>query len=136
MSCPYTYVDGADLVSLVLDVRHEFVGRPPYELDAMRRPNTVWLVTVDVFDDRAVADQAAIVLDLMHRNPRLTLTRCTASDVLAHATTVADQLTDLVCGAVCEILLRDPLIREESKRRESLSQASREESERQLRSSG
>ncbi len=136
MSSPYTYVDGADLVSLVLDVRYEFVGRSPYELDAMRRPNTVWLVAVDVFDDRAPADQAAVVLDLMQKNPSLMLTRRTAGDVLAHATTIAHQFADLVCGAVCEILLRDPLIRDESERRESLSQASREESERRLPFSG
>jgi hypothetical protein len=129
MSSPFTYVDGADLVSLILDVRNEFVNRLPYELDTMRRPNTVWLVAVEVFDERSPADQAAVVRDLMHENRCLTFTRRTASDIFCHATTVADYVVDLVCEAVCEILLRDPLIREETERREALALESREESD-------
>lgn len=127
MSSPCTYVDGADLVSLILDVRSQFVNRLPYELDAMRRPNTVRLVAVEAFDERSPADQAAVIRDLMHENRRLTFTRRTASDIFCHSTTVADYVVDLVCEAVCEVLLRDPLIREETERREALALESREE---------
>jgi hypothetical protein len=136
MASPYTYVDGADLVSLLLDVRNEFVSRRPYELDVMRRPNTVWLVAVEVFDDRSSAEQAAVVRDLMHANRRLTFTRRTASDIFSHATTIADYIVDLVCEAVCEILLRDPMIRKESECREALSLESCQERDRQLQSGG
>jgi hypothetical protein len=122
-----TYVEGVDLADLILEVRSEFFARLPYELDDTRRPNSVRLVAIDVFEERSIDEQLAVVRDLIDANPAFTVARPEDRDIFAYADTAADYLTDLVCEVVWQVLGRDPSIREEDVRRVQLSIESSEE---------
>lgn len=127
MPSAYSYVDGAALADLILDVRKDFVARLPYELDETRRPNAVRLVAIEVFEERSVDERVAVVRDLMVSNSGLRIERDTERDMLEYADTAEDCITDLVCEVVCQVLGRDPSIREENERRLALSAESIED---------
>jgi hypothetical protein len=120
MAGAYTYVEGASLTELILGVRDEFLARLPYELDETRRPNSVRLVTLDVFEGKTPDEQLDVLRDLLDSNPRLILAR-RDEDIFAYADTPAAYLTDLVCEVVWQVLARDEAIREEDGRRLVLS---------------
>jgi hypothetical protein len=116
----YTYVDGASLGSLVWQVRDEFETRLPYELDETRRPNSLRLTAIDVFEGKSTYEQLQVLRDLMDVNPSLIVTR-DSDDIFVHSDTPATYITDLVCEVVRQILVRDPAIRDEDQRRLHLS---------------
>jgi hypothetical protein len=116
---PYSYVDGTDLVNLIFEVREEFLARIPYELDDTRRPNSLHLVSIDLFEEKNIEEQLAVVRDLIERNPDLIVAR-DSSDIFAHADTPGAYVVDLVCEVACQVLLRDPEIRAEDGRRLAL----------------
>ena len=121
MSSHYCYVDGESLPALLFDVRREFLRRARWEPERAGCSNTLGVVAVEIFDDRPAAEQLAILGDLLHRNPRLAVSPAGKPGMFAHATVAADYLVDLVCGAVSEVLLRDPVILKENAHRELLS---------------
>jgi hypothetical protein len=120
MAGAYTYVDGADLVDLILETRDEFIARLPYELDESRRPNSVRLTAIDVFESKSTSGQLRILRDLFESNPGLIVAR-SSNAIFAHSDTPASYITDLVCEVVCQVLARDPAIRDENQRRLELS---------------
>lgn len=119
----YTYVDGAHLGALLLQVREQFLARPPYEPDGTRRPNSVRLVAIGVIADKSTDERLAVLSDLIGANPALVVER-DASDVFAYADTPATYVTDLICAVVCQILARDPSIRLEDEWRVALADES------------
>jgi hypothetical protein len=112
-------VDGASLVALVLEVRDEFVARPPCEAYGAGQPNSLRLTAIDVFEGRPPAEQVAVIRDLMDVNRELVIRR-SGEEIFAHSDTPASYLTDLVCEAVSQILERDPSIHDEDRRRVAL----------------
>lgn len=116
----YSYVEGADLARFVLEVRNEFVSRLPFGSDDTRRPNSVRLVAIDLLASKTTDEQLAILRDLIDANHGLVLTREDDRDVFAYSDTPGAYLADLVCEVVCQILGRDPSIRDEDDRRLAL----------------
>jgi hypothetical protein len=128
MSGAYTYVEGADLVGLILEVRDEFLARLPYELDEARRPNSIRLVAIDVFTGKSTDEQLAVMRDLLDANAGLTV-RNSGREVFPYAESPADYMKDLVCQVVYQILTRDPAFQSEDDRRIAASVESVEELE-------
>jgi hypothetical protein len=120
MSVAYGYVNGADLARFVLEVRDEFVGRLPFGSDDTRRPNSVRLVAIDVFESKTTDEQLSVLRDLIEADHELVLAREDDRDVFEYSDTPAAYVTDLVCEVVCQILARDPSIRAEDDRRLAL----------------
>jgi hypothetical protein len=112
----YTFVDGAHLTRLILDVRDEFHARPGCDDALGRRPNTVRAVALDRYTSRSVNGKLAILRDLVERNADLLLTR-EPRDVFAHSDGPGTYLADLVREVVAEVLLRDPDIHAKDARR-------------------
>jgi hypothetical protein len=113
----YSYVDGDELTSLALDVRREFLHRPPCSPDDARRPNSVRLVALDLIERRSTHQQLSALADLIDRNPGLTVTRDEDRDIFEHSDTPANFVADLICEVIWQILARDSEIREEDQRR-------------------
>jgi hypothetical protein len=116
----YSYVEGADLARFVLEVRDEFVSRLPFGSDDTRRPNSVRLVAIDLLVSKTTDEQLAILRDLIDANHGLVLTREDDRDVFEYSDTPGAYVADLVCEVVCQILDRDPSIRDEDDRRLAL----------------
>ncbi len=112
----YTFVDGAHLTRLILDVRDDFHARPECDDALGRRPNTVRAVALDRYTSRSVNGKLAILRDLIECNADLLLTQ-EAQDVFAHSDGPATYLADLVREVVAEVLLRDPGIYAEDTQR-------------------
>lgn len=115
----YSFIDGDALVELVLEIRDEFWARIPYELDDTRRPNSLRLVAIDVFEEKSTDEQLAVVRDLITHNPGF-IVASDAQEVFAHADTPATYIADTVCEVACQVLRRDPEIGEEDARRLAL----------------
>ena len=113
----YSYVDGDELTSLALEVRGEFLRRPPYSLDDTRRPNSVRLVALDLLESRTTRQQLSVLADLIERNPKLTLAPAHDHDIFEYSDTPATYVADLICEVIWQILTRDAEIREEEQRR-------------------
>jgi hypothetical protein len=128
----YAYVDGAHLTSLVLEVRDQFFARLPYELDDDRRPNSVRLVAVDVFDGKSTEEQFLVLRDLIDANHGLIVTR-ENPEIFAYSDTPAAYVADLVCEIVRQILGRDPVVQNEDQRRLALAAESAAELDEQWR---
>jgi hypothetical protein len=120
-----TYVEGADLVGLILEIRAEFLARRPCANDDARRPNSLRLVAVDVLEGKSTDEQLAVLRDLLDANGALVVRQeeDDEHDIFEYADTPAAYLTDLVCAICRQILLRDPTLSEEDRRRERLSGA-------------
>jgi hypothetical protein len=129
MSGAYRYVDGADLQRLILEIRTEFLARLPYGSDDMQRPNSVRLVAIDIFEGKTADQQLSVLRDLLEVNPGLTIAREDDRDIFEYSDTPAAYLTDLVCEVVCQVLDRDPTIRDEDDRRMARSAESADERE-------
>jgi hypothetical protein len=120
MPTAYSYVDGAELACLALEVRGEFIARPPYGADDTRRPNSVRLVAVEVIEGKTTDQQLSVLADLLDANPGIVISRDDDRDIFQYSDTPATYLTDLICEVVCLILARDPSIRKEDSRRTAL----------------
>jgi hypothetical protein len=114
----YTYVDGANLVELILEVRAEFLRRLPYELDDSRRPNSVAQVAVPIVEDLPPRERLLILGEI--DASAMMLCDFDPATVFEHASTPADCLTDLTCAVVAHVLRRDHAIRCEDDRRMQL----------------
>jgi hypothetical protein len=125
----YSFIEGGDLVDLILEVREEFLGRTPYDLDDARQPNSVRLVALAVLEDRSNEVRARIIGDLDVVELDLRLADVEPSEVFAQAATPREYLTDLVCEVVSQVLRRDEYIRSEDHRRLQLAAASSAELE-------
>jgi hypothetical protein len=120
----YTYVEGASLTRLLLEVRKEFWGRLPYELDDFRRPNSIRQVAIDVFEEKSTDGRLGVLHDLLVANEGLVLT-ATPQAIFASANAPADYLVDIVCAIVQDVLERDADLAVENQRREALAAESR-----------
>jgi len=116
----YCYVAGESLGALLVEVRAAFLRPRSCESERRACENTLTMVAVELFDERPAAEQLAIIGDLLHRNPSLALPNEGPRDMFAHARVAGDYLVDLVCGAVSEVLRRDPVIANEDDRRNLL----------------
>jgi hypothetical protein len=116
----YTYVDGANLVGLILEVHDEFLARLAYDPDDARRPNSLRLVAIDVFEGKPLDDQLLVIRDLMAADASLSIMRDEKDDAFTYSHTAGDYMTDLVCQVVYQVLSRNPRIRSEDERRMEL----------------
>jgi hypothetical protein len=96
-------------------------------LDDTRRPNSLRLVALDVFEGKSTSDQVAVMRDLIETDPSFSIAR--DRDIFEYADTVGAFITDFVCEFVGQVLSRDPSIRAEDDRRSALSAESIEELE-------
>jgi hypothetical protein len=112
MPSAYSYVDGDHLVAFVCEVRDVFEASRPGGDDDARRPNSVRLVAIDLFEGKTITQQLAVLRDLMEVNPGLIVERELGRDIFEYSDTPTAYITDLVCGIVCQILFRDQSVRE------------------------
>lgn len=119
----YTFVEGASLVGLILEVRREFWARLPYELDDFRQPNSIRHVAIDVFEAKPADERLDVLRDFILANGGLTLTG-SPSDIFGLADTPGDVLVDLVSAVVQAVLERDPDLAAESQRRTAVARES------------
>jgi hypothetical protein len=117
MAGRYSYVDGAHLTKLILEVRREFISRVPLGPDDPSRPNTVRLVAIDTFESCPVEDQVGILSDLLTQDPGVAVRISPGDDPFRYSDVAADYLTDFVCHIVCQVLARDPYIADEDRKR-------------------
>jgi hypothetical protein len=89
----------------------------------------VRLVAIDVFEGKTADQQLSVLRDLLEVNPGLTIAREDDRDIFEYSDTPVAYLTDLVCEVVCQVLDRDPTIRDEDDRRMALSAKSADERE-------
>jgi hypothetical protein len=120
----YTYVEGASLTGLLLEVRKEFWSRLPYELDDFRRPNSIRHVAIDVFEEQSTNGRLGVLHDLLVANEGLVVTAAPQA-IFASADAPADYLVDIVCAIVQDVLERDSVVATENRRREALAAESR-----------
>jgi hypothetical protein len=115
----YTYVEGASLTGLILEVREEFWSRRPYEPDDFRQPNSIRHVTIDVFEDKSQDTGLSVLRDLLVADGGFVLT-ATPEAMFRSADTPGAYLVDVVCAAVQDVLERDPDIAAEDRQRKVL----------------
>lgn len=119
MPTHYHYVDGDRLAALTLEVRHEFLSRPPCTAEEAGRPNSLRLTALEVVEDRPSGERLAILAEVIDCKPGFVLNRDRRA-IFEYADTPAAYVMDLVCEIVCQILTRDPRIREEDARRKAV----------------
>lgn len=121
MPVGYNYIDGNDLGRFILQVREEFMARPPHgDDDDTGRPNSVRLVAIDVFEGKSLDERLSVLADIISVNPGLILERRGSRDVFEYSDTAASYITDIVCQIACQVLALDESIREENSRRLAL----------------
>jgi hypothetical protein len=124
----YTYVEGDHLAQFILDTREEFIGREACDLEEARRPNTLLLVAIDLFESLGPAGQLRILRDLLTSNPELVIER-DSREMFEHADTPSAYITDCVCEVARQVLARDLTIRAEDERRLELAALASDEDE-------
>jgi hypothetical protein len=118
MQGTYTTVRGAALVGLVHEVRTVFLARPPVAEHDPQLPNSLRLVTLEVFTAKATHEKLGIVGDILDADTNLPIER-EAADIFVDASTAGAYLDDLVCEIVCQALADDPEVPTEDERRRS-----------------
>lgn len=126
MSGPiYSYVEGADLIGLAVDVTSEFRRREAFERDSSRRPNSLRLVASELFEVLPEIARHRIVADVYGADD-LFIEFEPMSDPWV-ATTASDLVSDLVAYAVAQVLRRNRDLRIEDDRRVAVADISRAE---------
>jgi len=116
----YTYVEGASLTALLLEVRSAFVSALPVdECEGYSVPNSVRALALEAFDGQPPTERSRIILDLFEANGSLRLPQ-TSDNLFAHAHAPSDFISDLVCEVVSQVLRRDPSIQAEDELRLAL----------------
>jgi len=112
----YAAVSGAALVALIHDVRTTFLARPPVTAADPQLPNSLRLVALETFAQRAKPDKLKILADVIETDTDLPIER-EASQVFSDAGTAGAYVEDLVCEIACQVLYADADIRSEDERR-------------------
>jgi hypothetical protein len=117
----YTEVDGSRLVGFIAAVRAEYLARKPYEelREDFRQVNSVRVVTLELFERLATAEQLGVIEDLLCHNGEVILVRSHA-EIFRTADSPGTYIADVVCEVVWQALMREPAIRVEDEIREAL----------------